>query len=147
MLPFIPSHWTCTTFLGKLSLNPSLVNSSLSRIFIALVIASSMALNIDEPGFHICGDLTMSWLPHQTDCTASMISAGPESLGFIYHCLHLLSSLVAQMVKNLPGIQETQVQSLGREDPLVEGKAAHSSILGTALLFMDCMKGSCLPTW
>ena len=51
------------------------------------------------------------------------------------------------MVKNLPGIQETQVQSLGREDPLVEGKAARSSILGTALLFMDCMKESRLPTW
>ena len=58
-----------------------------------------------------------------------------------------LPSLVAQMVKNLPGIQETQVQSLGREDPLVEGKAARSSILGTALLFMDCMKESRLPTW
>ena len=58
-----------------------------------------------------------------------------------------LPSLVAQMVKNPPGIQETRVQSLGWEDPLVEGKATHSSILGTALLFMDCMKGSCLPIW
>ena len=33
------------------------------------------------------------------------------------------------MVKNLPAIQETQVQFLGREDPLEEGMAAHSSIL------------------
>ena len=38
-------------------------------------------------------------------------------------------SLVAQMVKNLPAMQETQVLSLGREDPLEEGKATHSSIL------------------
>ena len=33
------------------------------------------------------------------------------------------------MVKNLPVVQETQVQSLGREDPLEEGMAIHSSIL------------------
>ena len=38
-------------------------------------------------------------------------------------------SLVAQMVKNLPALQETQVRSLGGEDPLEEGMAAHSSIL------------------
>ena len=33
------------------------------------------------------------------------------------------------MVKNLPEMQETQVQSLGWEDPLEKGKATHSSIL------------------
>ena len=32
-------------------------------------------------------------------------------------------------VKNLPAVQETQVQSLGREDPLEKGMATHSSIL------------------
>ena len=37
--------------------------------------------------------------------------------------------LVAQWVKNLPVMQETQVQSLGREDPLEKGMATHSSIL------------------
>ena len=36
--------------------------------------------------------------------------------------------LVAQMVKNLPAMQETQVQSLAREDPLEKGLAAHFSI-------------------
>ena len=39
------------------------------------------------------------------------------------------SSLVAQMVKNLPAMWETWVQSLGWEDTLEEGKATHSSIL------------------
>ena len=39
------------------------------------------------------------------------------------------ASLVAQRVKNLPAMQETQVQSLGWEDPLEEGMATHSSIL------------------
>ena len=39
------------------------------------------------------------------------------------------ASLVAQLVKNLPAIRETWVQSLGGEDPLEMGKAIHSSIL------------------
>ena len=36
---------------------------------------------------------------------------------------------MAQLVKNLHGTRETWVQSLGREDPLEEGMATHSSIL------------------
>ena len=41
----------------------------------------------------------------------------------------LWDSLVAQMVKNLPAMQETWVRSLGREDPLEKGMATHSGIL------------------
>ena len=37
-------------------------------------------------------------------------------------------SLVTQTVKNLPTMQETQVPSLGWEDPLEKGMATHSSI-------------------
>ena len=37
--------------------------------------------------------------------------------------------MVAQTAKNLPAVQETWVRSLGREDPLEKGMAAHSSIL------------------
>ena len=40
------------------------------------------------------------------------------------------ASLVAQLVKNLPTMQETPVQFLGREDPLEKGWATHSSIPG-----------------
>ena len=36
---------------------------------------------------------------------------------------------MAQTVKNLPAMQETQAQSLGLEDPLEKGMANHSSIL------------------
>ena len=36
---------------------------------------------------------------------------------------------VAQLVKNLPAVQETRVQSLGQEDPLEKEMANHSSIL------------------
>jgi len=38
-------------------------------------------------------------------------------------------SLVAQLVKNPPAMQETPVQLLGWEDPLEKGKVTHSSIL------------------
>ena len=37
--------------------------------------------------------------------------------------------VLAQTVKNLPAMQETQVQSLGWEDPVEKGKASHSSVL------------------
>ena len=40
-----------------------------------------------------------------------------------------LASLVAQRLKRLPGMQETQVRSLGREDPLEKAMATHSSTL------------------
>ena len=39
------------------------------------------------------------------------------------------ASLMAQLVKNLPAMQETWVRSLGWEDALEKGKATHSSIL------------------
>ena len=52
---------------------------------------------------------------------------------FIYLCLFhpsiLSTSLVAQMVKHLPTMQETQVRSLGWEDPLEKEMATHSSTL------------------
>ena len=38
-------------------------------------------------------------------------------------------SLVVQMVKNLPAMRETLVQSLGQEDPLKKEMSTHSSIL------------------
>ena len=46
----------------------------------------------------------------------------------IFNC-YSWSSLVAQLVKNPPAMQETWVQSLGWEDPLEEDMATHSSFL------------------
>ena len=43
--------------------------------------------------------------------------------------INFRASLVAQMVKNLPTMWETQVQSLGQEDPQEEEMATHSHIL------------------
>ena len=50
-----------------------------------------------------------------------------ERLGYPFQ--YSWASLVAQMIKNLPAMWETSVQSLGCEDLLEEGMATHSSIL------------------
>ena len=42
----------------------------------------------------------------------------------------LQASLIAQLVKNPPAMQEILVRFLGREDPLENGQATHASILG-----------------
>ena len=50
-----------------------------------------------------------------------------EGIGYPFQ--YPWASLVAQLVKNLPAIQETWVQVSGWDDPLEKGKATHSSIL------------------
>ena len=47
------------------------------------------------------------------------------------------ASLVAQMVKNLPAVQKSQVQSLDRDDLLEKGMATHSSILAGRVLWPE----------
>ena len=47
------------------------------------------------------------------------------------------TSLVAQMVKHLPTMRETQVQALGWEDPLEKEMATHSSILAWKIPWME----------
>ena len=44
---------------------------------------------------------------------------------------------MAQMVKNLPSMQETEVQSLGWEDPLEKGMATHSSTLAWRIPWIE----------
>ena len=74
-----------------------------------------------------------------------VVCEGPgASLWVLTHFLSLISRLlaaiwlfpVAQMVKNLPEMQETQVRSLGQKDPLEKGMAIHSSILAWRILGM-----------
>ena len=62
---------------------------------------------------------------------AAPICIPTSSLGgfHFFHIFSNISSLVAQTVKNLPAMQETQVQSLGWEDPLEKEMAIHYSIL------------------
>ena len=47
------------------------------------------------------------------------------------------ASMVAQMGKNLPAMQETQVQSLGQEDPLEKGIATYPSILAQKIIWRE----------
>ena len=51
------------------------------------------------------------------------------------------SSLVAQTVKSPPAVQETQVRSLGQEDPLENGMATHSSILAWRIPWTEELDG------
>ena len=47
------------------------------------------------------------------------------------------ATLVTQTVKNMPISQESQVQSLGQEEPLEKGMATHSSILAWGILWTE----------
>ena len=51
----------------------------------------------------------------------------------------------SQMVKNLPVMQETRVQSLGQEDPLEKGMAIHSNILAWRIPWTE--KPGSLQLW
>ena len=72
-----------------------------------------------------------SWPYHEFNGKGSALTgkacSSPASIYTV--CFHIGTSLMAQMIKNLPAIQETQVQSLGQEDPLKKGMVTHSSIL------------------
>ena len=60
------------------------------------------------------------------------LAAASRDYSLVARCKFLTavaSLLVAQMVKNLPAVQKTWVQSLGPEDLLQKGMATHSSIL------------------
>ena len=59
----------------------------------------------------------------------SIPGSGRSGEGIGYPLQYSWASLVAQLVKNLPAMQETWIRSLGWEDPLEKGKATHSSIL------------------
>ena len=52
-----------------------------------------------------------------------------DVIRFSKMCVTFWASQVAQLVRNLPAIQETWVRSLDWEDPMEKGKATHSRIL------------------
>ena len=68
---------------------------------------------------------------HSTTRSQSSVGEGANVTFKLNKGQLLLSrgSLVAQLVKSLPAMRETQVQSLGREDPLEKEVATHSNIL------------------
>ena len=60
-------------------------------------------------------------------------AADSHSLFLVLLRLIFWASLIAQLEKNLPAMQDTLVQFLGKENPLEKGRATHSSILGLSL--------------
>ena len=60
-----------------------------------------------------------------------------QQLGFIYVIFGLFASLVAQMVKHLPAIWETQVRSLGQEVPMERKTVPHSHTLAWKISWME----------
>ena len=61
--------------------------------------------------------------------TSSIPGSGRSTAEGIDYPLQYWASLGAQLVKNLPAMQESPVQFLDQDDPLEKGKATHSSIL------------------
>ena len=53
------------------------------------------------------------------------------------YTLLYMASLIAQLVKNPPAMQETTVQSLGQEDPLEKEMVTHSNILAWRIPWME----------
>ena len=78
--------------------------------------------------------LRYAGLENSMDCIVHGITKSQTRLSkFHFTSLHFICkswvSLVTQLVKNTPAMQETPVQFLGWEDPLEKGTATHSSIL------------------
>ena len=76
------------------------------------------------------------WIPVLFFCVYCPIFPAPFteetiflSIEYFGSLVKYWASLVAQLIKNLPAMQETWVPSLGWEDSLEKGKATHSSIL------------------
>ena len=84
---------------------------------------------------------TIAWKIPWTEETGKLQSMGLQRVGHNWATsLHILlkrASLVAQTVKHLPAMQETQVQSLGWEDPLEKEMAPHSSTLAWKIPWME----------
>ena len=67
-------------------------------------------------------------MPYSHDTSDSDLAFSLRVVVFVYFYVNKWTSLVAQMVKNQPAMQETRVWLLGWEDPLETGMATHYSI-------------------
>ena len=73
-------------------------------------------------------------------CQKCIKSSSPPtitSIGYFIVFANLKASLVAQRLKHLPGMWETWVRSLGREDTLEKEMATHSSTLAQRIPWRD----------
>ena len=92
---------------------------------------SAKSVPIDGSNVNIFSDISSG---KESTCNAGdpaliLVSGRSTAEGIGYPLQYSWASLVAQLMKNLPAMRETWVQSLDWEDPLKKGKATHSSIL------------------
>ena len=69
------------------------------------------------------------WGRKESDMTEQLHPTHFHPDFIIFYCITFWASLVTQMVKSLPAMLETHVQSLGQEEPLEKEMATHSSTL------------------
>ena len=80
--------------------------------------------------FVTLADYSLSWLLHKLSVKSGFHYEGSEDeLECLFYSRGVGASLVAQMVKNLPAMWKTQVQTLGQEDFLGKEMATPSNIL------------------
>ena len=109
-------------------MSPDAISSKLFSFPFLLLELSSMGkillfLYYWKHFFHYPNIITfLPYIPEYTTIVCSLTI-------FSHNFTLLWASIVAQLVKNPPAMQETWVQSLRWEDPLEKGKAIHSSIL------------------
>ena len=91
-----------------------------------LFLPNKLLLILQIPAYFHLAIQTWFYLPAHSKANLLTLGCGEGKCSL--YCREP-ASLVAQMVKNLPAMQETWVRSLGLENPLQKGLAAHSSIL------------------
>ena len=108
--------------VSKASVRPGMWQST---TFVRLVTVGGKTKSKEDSDFNIAVSLSLGLLPPCFFLLSSSL------LFFLFLLFHLVvrASLVAQMVKRLPAMQETQVWSLGREDSLEKEMVTHSSTL------------------
>ena len=74
----------------------------------------------------------------ETGLTPGLGKSTGEGIGYTQQ--YSWASLVAQLVRNPPAVQETWLRSLGWEDPLEKGMATHSSILAWRIQAMGLQR-------
>ena len=124
-------------YLGPyLALKKSSINVCLFVLFILLLICHSSCFPWDKNSLSsLCQNSAHSPSPSKVGSSTpsphtSLHSTGKEKGSLhLWSAYHVWASWVAQQLKNLPGMQQNRVQSLGWEEPLEEGMATHFSIL------------------
>ena len=113
--------------------------SSLSIHLLMDVCVCVCALAASSLSIHLLMDVCVCVCTRMPACTCRIFSIHSSADGRLgcFCSLSGASSLVAQALKNPPAKRETWVRSLGWEDPLEEGTASHSSVLGWRLPWME----------